>query len=79
MTTRSRRQFLRQLGATALAGVGIALVPGSSQAKALAAVCCPDSSCPSCNPPQKKYRCQGCGCNYCACINQSGCFQSGCC
>jgi hypothetical protein len=57
MTTRSRRQFLRQLGATALAGVGIALVPGSSQAETLAAVCCPDSSCPSCNPPQKKYRC----------------------
>lgn len=51
----SRRTFLHRLGAITAAGLGLALIPSTSQA----AVRCPN------NPPPRPNGCDNCGGNIC--------------
>lgn len=68
-----RRRFLRRVGTTLAAGIGLALVPANA-AWAPCSSCCPDNNCnlPGCN--KTKYRCQPGNC--CICHTNVGCFST---
>lgn len=79
----SRRRFLRQLGTTFAAGVGVALVPSLARADETDSgyQCCPDTTCGppwQCNFPKIYHRCQCPGSSYCACFADNNCFNSPC-
>lgn len=65
----SRTGFLKQLGATLAAGIGVLAFASSSRADVLN--CCPDSNCGPCsgNLQPKRCDCSGIGQSYCACMN----------
>lgn len=73
-----RRAFLRRLGQTLLAGVGLVLAT-ARPAQALVN-CCRDSSCPSCPGSNVRYRCSACPPPNCVCLPPGGtCVQIGTC
>ncbi|HEX2050810.1 MAG TPA: twin-arginine translocation signal domain-containing protein [Actinomycetota bacterium] len=54
-----RRKFLKRLGATIAAGVGLAVIPATSASATTR--CCRDDSCGPCQSGQP-YWCDRCGC-----------------
>src|SRR5437773_861095 len=70
----SRRSFLRLLGTTVAAGIGLALLPLQAAA-APCSTCCKDSSCQFCSGTPVRYRCQPGNC--CICHADVGtCFST---
>ncbi|HEX2050401.1 MAG TPA: twin-arginine translocation signal domain-containing protein [Actinomycetota bacterium] len=61
-----RRRFLKRLGATLAAGVGLAVIPATSASATTR--CCRDDNCGPCSGGQLPYWCDRCGC---MCISSS--------
>lgn len=70
-----RRVFLRQAGKALVAGIGVTLLSGMTQASV---TCCPDPNCPACGPGKARYRCQGTCPTYCTCHTPVGCYTIPC-
>lgn len=70
----TRRRFLRRLGTTVAAGVGLAILP-ANEAWAPCSTCCKDDSCPFCPGGPRRYRCTPGNC--CICHSDVGqCFST---
>jgi hypothetical protein len=76
MEATNRRRFLRQLGTTLAAGMGIAWLPSQ---RAYAVNCCPDPTCGSCPSGKRKFRCQCPDGSYCTiCLTRTTCYNGPC-
>lgn len=69
-----RLEFLKYVGATLLAGLGMVLFPNAAQA---AINCCP-ASCKNCSGSARAFRCNCPGSSYCVCKDRSTCYSGPC-
>ncbi len=74
------RQALRQARNALGAGIAIALIPGIGRAASpdSTVTCCPNTSCPVCPGPKKKFFCQGTCPSYCTCLRGDTCVTIPC-